>query len=357
MATAAQGIAPRPPRRWVRWLKRIFAALLLLALALVLCGLVYEALARRADARRFPQQGHSVDVGGHRLNIYCAGEGQPTVILESGLGVPGAGWNLVLPDVAQFTRVCWYDRAGYGWSDGGPMPRTSSQIAKELHTLLQNSGVTPPYVLVGHSFGGFNIRVFHGQYPNEVAGAVFVDSSNEDQEKYLPPVFRKLMQEQTQPSAWKKALGAAMTRLGVHRYSYKHSPEAAKLPADFLEEEIHLSMQPYFEAATFSEITNFSKSADEVRASGTFGDKPVLVLTAGKSGDVSQMPAGVTKKELDDFQELWIKDLQMRLAHLSTRGKQTIVPDSTHMIPFERPNRVVEAIQEVVKAAKIPNKN
>src|SRR5258708_31346859 len=116
--------------RWKRWTWR-----LLLAGATILCiaaiiGAIYEFVSERKDTRRFSQEGRSVDVGGFRLNIHCTGEGGPVVILDSGMGIPAMGWDLVQPDVEKFTRVCSYDLAGYGWSDPGPLPRTSLQIPK-----------------------------------------------------------------------------------------------------------------------------------------------------------------------------------------------------------------------------------
>lgn len=138
-----------------------------------------------------PLAGQMVDVGGYSLNIYCTGVGTPTVILESGLGENARSWLDVQQDVDRFTRSCSYDRAGYGRSDRGPQPRSSAQIAKELHALLINSKTPGPYVLVGHSFGGYNVRVYTGLYRNEVSGVVLVDSSHEDQERFEPASVRK----------------------------------------------------------------------------------------------------------------------------------------------------------------------
>ena len=111
-------------------------------------------------------------LGGYNLNIDCAGKGSATAVLVSRLGVPASGWRLVQPGIANFTRVCSYDRGGYGWSDPSPMPRTHSELAKELHALLENVGEKPPYILVGHSFGKGSILVYSELYPNEVAGMV-----------------------------------------------------------------------------------------------------------------------------------------------------------------------------------------
>src|SRR5690242_11595915 len=154
--------APKKSRFW-RFVKRVLIGVVLLLVCAALVGAGYQAFANWRDARWFPQEGRSIALGaefsGVALNLNCVGQGSPTVILDSGLGVPAAGWDLVMPDVARFTRVCSYDRAGYGWSSAGPMPRTSEQIVKELHALLAASGEKGPYVLVGHSFGGYNVRV------------------------------------------------------------------------------------------------------------------------------------------------------------------------------------------------------
>src|SRR6267378_2819434 len=135
-----------------RWTKRFLKGLMLTIIALIIAGVVYEQLGERRDRKRFSQVGRSVDIGGRTLNIYCSGEGSPTVILEGAIGYE---WTPIQPEIAKFTRVCWYDRAGHGWSDPGPSPRTSAALANDLHELLRAAKVQPPYVLVGASFGGF----------------------------------------------------------------------------------------------------------------------------------------------------------------------------------------------------------
>jgi len=147
------------------------AGLSVVIVSLTISGALYEMIAKWRDARRFPQRGHLVQAGSIRMNIDCSGQGSPTVILESGSGGPSVDWLMVQPEVAKFSRVCSYDRAGYGWSDSGPEPRSSVQIAHELKQLMQAAGEKGPYVLVGHSMGGYDIRVYTGQYPSDVAGS------------------------------------------------------------------------------------------------------------------------------------------------------------------------------------------
>jgi len=170
----------------------LFLTIVGLAVLAALSGAAYQSIESRAEARRSPEAGRPVDIGGYLLKINCTGNGSPTVILEAGLGDVSIEWSRVQLEIAKFARVCSYDRAGYGSSDAGPMPRTSLQIAKELHTLLQNAREAPRYLLVGHSFAGYNVRVFNGNYPDEVTGIVLVDSTQEEQYELLPPAWGKI---------------------------------------------------------------------------------------------------------------------------------------------------------------------
>ncbi|MGH9744209.1 MAG: alpha/beta hydrolase [Candidatus Acidiferrum sp.] len=334
-----------------RWLGRGLLGLLILALVAAAIGAGYQAIGNREDARRFPQQGRSVSLGpafdNLSLNLDCRGEGSPTVILDSGLGVPAIGWNPVQTEVAKFTRVCSYDRAGYGWSGTTSLPRTSLEIVKELHALLEAANEKGPYIMVGHYFGGYNVRVYNGQYPGEVAGMVLVDASHEDQESRMSPAIQTFMKKTTEQMKRQEKLAPLLIRFGIARFAVRNQGESAGVTKEFGREMIYLQLQPKFIEATASELSLFSESANEVRASGNLGDKPLIVLTAGKAASLSQLPAGFPKKDFDDFHEIWVNDLQMKEAHLSTRGKRIMVPDSDHMIPFERPDMIVAAIREV----------
>jgi pimeloyl-ACP methyl ester carboxylesterase len=167
----------------------ILKGLALAVAVVILCGIVYEQLGRRADRRRLAQIGRSLEIGGRTLNIFCSGTGGPAVIFDSGGDGPGLEWEPVQLDVAKFTQARWYNRAGIGWSDPGPFPRTSVAIAGDLHELLRRAGAPPPYVLVGASFGGMNARIYNGLYPSTVAGMVLVDAGHEDEPLRAPKFY------------------------------------------------------------------------------------------------------------------------------------------------------------------------
>ena len=147
---------------------------------LILSGIVYEKIGERQDRKRYLQIGRSVDIGGRTLNIYCSGEGGPSVVFDTYGHMAGYSWSAVQREVGKFTRACWYDRAAYGWSDPAPMPRTFQSVASDLHALLHAAAVSPPHVLVGAGDSASHIRVYHGMYPGEVAGVVMVSANGVD---------------------------------------------------------------------------------------------------------------------------------------------------------------------------------
>src|SRR5437588_6970087 len=188
----SSSVSPRPRPTISRRLLRFLGIFGLSLVGLLLLGLRSQAISSAVDASHSPPPGKLVDIGGYRLHINCTGTGNPTVILDAGLGETSLDWSKVQPAVARFTRVCSYDRAGYGWSDTGPGPRTSQQIVKELHLLLMHAQISGPYILVAHSLAGSNLPLYAYLYPYEVSGLVLLDATSEHQfaqfGKY-PPYF------------------------------------------------------------------------------------------------------------------------------------------------------------------------
>jgi pimeloyl-ACP methyl ester carboxylesterase len=281
------------------------------------------------------------------------------VILDSGMGVPALGWIKVQTEVAKFARICSYDRAGYGWSDTGPEPRTSVQIAKELKALLVSADEQGPYVLVGHSFGGFNVRVYTHLFPADVLGVVLVDGAHEGEDTginaLLPPDIQEKENAQDMWAArWNIFLTPIRVHLGIERLqvatglgnpSYGVLDSASRtLPTDLRQELLYLHQQRKFQNAVTAESRVFEDSKADVRAAGNLGDRPLIVLTAGRPYDPDPL---LTRTQTEQQDNLWINILQAQEASLSTHGKQVIVPNSGHMIPFERPDTVVNAIREV----------
>ena len=322
-----------------------FAVILLLA---AIAGAIYERIGQTRDTSRLPRIGQAVNIGGRSLNIYCSGTGSPTVILDSGGSAPGFSNMPLQRLISKETRTCWFDRAGLGWSDPSPVPQTSAAIAADLHALLQAAHIDPPFILVGQSFSGFNVRVFAKSYPREVAGIVLLDSVQEDQQQYEPrstlaPINR-------QPAIVRSAVCHAVPlagKLGLIRL-FLGSPSDPRVPPGFTPTEadlLHrLESQPKAIVAS-SACDAWEKSAAEARAAGNLGDVPLIVLTAGKPFTIGDPEAD---RESLAFHEIWVHQLQPKLAALSTRGKQVIVENSSHDIAGDKPTAAVDAMRQMM---------
>jgi pimeloyl-ACP methyl ester carboxylesterase len=315
---------------------------LMIATALV-AGIVYEQLGRRHDRARFPQIGRSVDIGGRTLNIFCSGTGAPPVIFESGGPGPGLEWEAFQPEAAKFTQACWYDRAGEGWSDLGPFPRTSMAISNDLHALLKRAGVPAPYVFTGASFGGLNSRVYGGLYPNEVAGMILIDSAHEDELRRGP----KFVLGRTAPRfLWHPLQMAFETAafVGLLRPT-QSSPTQGKDASQMTREEIieALRHRPKSLVGNVSAGIVLPESFAEGSSVMRIGDFPLIVLTAGQALDFGDAELN---REAAAYQQVWIHEIQPKLVGLSTHGRQIVVPNANHgSIPQEL---IISSIHEVV---------
>jgi pimeloyl-ACP methyl ester carboxylesterase len=341
----------------VGWLRRtgwILAGLLGLLSLLAAAGAVYNAAATARDQRRFPPPGRLVDVEGLRLHLDCRGQGDPTVVFESGLGDPALAWALVQPEVARFTRACSYDRAGAGYSDEPRYDRARDgrALVGDLHALLSAAGVTGPYVLVGHSFGGLLVRLFAATFPAEAVGVVLVDAGHEDQQAYLKARVPTAYRAPTLRRALR--LGLKVNRFGILRLRPAEAgldpsaPMYRRLPSTTLQAFTFLKLQTKALRANLAEFDTdtLEETLTQVRAAGTLGDRPLVVLSAGVvAGDLSPADA-------EAYRRLWLGELQPALARLSTRGRLVVVHDSGHRIPFERPDAVIEAVRAVVGEAR-----
>lgn len=225
--------------------------------------------------------GRSVDVGGRTLNVFCSGEGSPAVILEAASGL-GYFWSDVQPEIARFSHTCWYDRAGIGWSDPGPFPRTSVAIANDLRELPRRIGIAPPYVLVGNAFGGMSMRVYGRLYPSDVAGMVLVDSAHEDEPKRALKAF--LARTAPRYLWYPLPLGfQTIVENGLVRMTGPPRAPAGEASSITRAQIIEmLSRAPQTQATQWTTGAVSAQSCEEARAVTSLGDCPLIVLTAGK---------------------------------------------------------------------------
>ena len=327
---------------------RAVSILALVTLILVLVTVTAGAIAKSNLAKKYPAPGQLVDVGGYKLHINCTGQGSPTVILEAGQGDYSLFWTNVQPGSAETTRVCSYDRAGYGWSEPSPHPRTANAEMEELHTLLVNANVRGPYVLVGHSLGGMLMRVYAHNYPDEVVGMVLVDSFHEER-----PVRNPEVTKLTQDMAGQFRTFAFLSSAGIMALAPQSIPNRG-LPEDaYAQYQAITATTAYFEMF-MAEILTTPESAAETRALRTisFDNMPLIVISPGQWDVIASFSDA-------ENQQLWMafQAQQSELVALSSVSKQVIAEQSGHYIQLDQPDLVIDAIREIVVGGVAGSKN
>lgn len=341
----SQTISHRRGLRW--WIGRTLRSLVILLLILVGVALVAGTIAKNRLKAAHPPTGQMVDVGGYRLHIACQGTGSPTVILDAGQGDFSLTWVRVQPTIGQSTRVCVYDRAGLGWSEPSPKPRTAAVIVEELRTLLQNANIPGPYVLVGQSLGGLHIRHYAHTYPDEVAGLVFVDAAHEQQYAPVQAKMDKMMAMMPIVYGVQKFLVSTGVPALFPNALPVYIPSTLPAATAGVYRSLYVS-DPKLVATAAREFADLPQSHADLRtsASANLGDLPIRVLTHGHCDGCGAL----TPEELAQFEQNW-RRLQEELAALSSNSKLIHATESGHAIHLDQPDLVITAIQELVAAS------
>jgi pimeloyl-ACP methyl ester carboxylesterase len=324
---------------------------LAIAFLAALAGAAYQAEITAIDLAAFPPPGRMISVNGVNLHLYCIGSGSPTLVLESGLGENSLSWYPVHARLAQTMRVCAYDRPGLGWSDPIETAIPPEKVAKNLHALLNNAGISPPFVLVGHSRGGIYVRAFYHQFPEETQGIVLVDSTHEQSPMHQYPYavwdYRK--------QAMQIAIAEQLSRVGIVRLlgiaDADHRP--SPLPAAILAAKTALQNRTATAHAVVNEIVVMRQGLDPATPPpGSLGNIPLLVLTAGNLVDPDLAAREAEKAGKDVETEIALAKIQQAeqddLAHLSSHSRHIIVGNSGHFIMQDQADEFVGAVSEFV---------
>ena len=326
---------------------------LLLVAILLLILVVNQGIALTRMRQRLPAPGESVTLNGRAYHLNCQGSGGPTVLIDAGNGSFSLEWTPSQQELSQTTRVCTFDRPGYGWSESSPDPRDGTQVVTELHELLFTAGEAPPYVLVGHSLGGVHMRLYAAHYPQEVAGLILVDTA------YPLTVSPELAQQMQASIGFYQVMGL-LTSSGILRILGPLAGEgmlpetAAKLPADLQSTYLELLLDPaqYRTAAAEMEQLpqTFTQTEQLLVGEQPFGQLPLIVLTAGRQPapgsspfDPQTVPASTD----------WLAAGQT-LASQSERGEQRVVAESGHLIHLDAPEAVQQAVLDVLAMIREP---
>ena len=295
---------------------KILTAACRFALWAILLGLVACSQSTSSDV-----VDEMVNIGSHSLHLYCMGEGSPSVVIDVGFGESYTNWHTIQEQMAHDTRVCAYERAGYGSSQPGPMPRTSQQVVDELKLLLDEAGIPGPYVLVGHSLGGLNMQVFTSQHPDLVAGAVLLD----------PPPLGFISGERF-PELYHMAEQETAGLLAAAEQARGATDPEEKARASF------------YQTLASEHAMMMADSAQQVIAIESFGEVPLVVLASGK-------PNLAFGDSAEAFQQFWIEENQS-LATKSANGACILAEESGHNLYSDVPDLVLDAIRQIVQEAQ-----
>jgi pimeloyl-ACP methyl ester carboxylesterase len=316
----------------LRWIGRILLVGLILLLGFVIYLLVRESTTRNKYRALYPPPGKMVSIGTHDIHLNCVGSGSPTVVFEADLDQYGSlSWVPVQESIGELTRACSYDRAGILWSEPGPLPRDGETIARELSTVLDAAGEEGPYILVGHAFGGAYIRIFAGEYPDDVCGMVLIESSHPE----MLARFAKYGVVPEIPDRNSRPLILLLSHLG--------SPGRYKGNVYNLPPEIYDPVQAFLPESSMTWFDEKVESPNTLAEAGQYkylGNWPLIVLaTSGPSpslGDLGQ--------KLDDLS----LELQRELLLLSENSEFRSY-EIGHYPQLQRPEVVIEAIQDVLR--------
>lgn len=310
-------------------------------------GVIYQALAASCDRRKFLPPGKLIEINDKNWHYQIMGKGHPTVIIDSGTGGTHLDWQLVQPEVAKFTKILTYDRAGYGWSEASSEPRTAEQVVSELRQLLGEVEIEPPYVLVGMSLGGLFSRLFAYHYPEEVAGIVLVDPAHERMYEETPAEWVELNK---QLEGLLIHVVPIIGRIGLLRLlvTFDSLPMAAGLFQKFPPSMRPLTKALYSQTQfgkTFSQesaaVSLSMNQVRQIRKTKRFPNIPLIVLSSGKPDfDITQ----------DVLQKL--QELHADLAKESLQGVHVVAHESGHAIQLDKPELVIDAIRQVVEKVR-----
>ncbi len=319
-------------------------ALLGVLIGIVGFGAIYQALATSSDRQKFLPPGKLIAINGNNWHYLIMGKGHPTVIVDSGSGGTHLDWQLVQPEVAKFTRILTYDRAGYGWSDLSSEPRTAEQVVSELRQLLREAEIEPPYVLVGMSLGGLFSRLFAYHYPEEVAGMVLVDAAHEKMYEDSPDEWVELNKRLEWLLIYVLPI---MGYIGLFRLlvTFDYLPLAAGLFQKFPPSMQPLAKAMYSQtkfgkafAQESAAVSVSMKQVEEARKTKPFPKIPLIVLSSGKPD------FDITQEVLQKLQEL-----HADLANESPQGVHIVARESGHVIQLDDPELVIDVIRQVVE--------
>lgn len=317
-------------RRKLSNVKNFFKWLLIVLVALIALGFIYEQASEYIDAKILQALGQMVQIDDHKMHIYCTGEninGSATVILEAGSGDNYTTWHRIQPEISNYTKVCSYDRSGLGFSEATNDQRTNDDVVNELETLLKNANVNGPYIMVGHSTGGFYTRLFTARNRSQVVGLIQIDPSVEQMATFENDPTPLIMTVQSDIIEF-------LFRIGVARIVMHFNPKIANIDKDIANVEIAFKSTMLNNKNKYPDGYKTFDNIQQIESASNFGDLRVVVLSADQSQRDAINAFGLAA-------ENWHSELT---AKLSNNSQFIIIKDSGHYIQKDQPQIVINSI-------------
>ncbi len=314
-------------------------AALLVLLATV--GSLYQWQAARQDRMAIPAPGELLEVDGLRIHLDCRGSGEPTIVLEAGLGYGASTWSQVHEPLAALTRTCAYDRPGMDWSDPLDHPAGAAEVAERLHRIMAAADLSGPKILVGMSAGGLFVREYFARHPQDIVAMMLVDSSHEQQGLRLPRLDDSALRRSLAICRWLAPIGVVRALSMLDRALGRQ-----QIPASERSKVRANAYQTHYCRAMELEIAGFVTEVGDDRPPDSLGDLPLVVLSRGTGPDPDEVP-GLDQQQVRQASAVWI-ELQTELAGLSSRGQRFVAEHSGHMIQQQQPALVIDKLAELV---------
>ncbi len=317
--------------------------LISIRILLLLATTLYQAVSSWLEDRQ-PPPGQLIDIGGYRLHLYVVGTASPTIVLDHSLG--GVEGYFLIEKLAKLARVCIYDRAGYGWSDCSPHPRNSEQIVKELDRLLTQAGIEPPYILVGNSFGSYNVRLYAHLFPQKVVGIVLTDALHETAMLEMSVRLQALKLffiSGFMMSVLGSILGI-IRLLSMCRVYELLKPELCHFSKDSLNCVKRSFCRPKHWITMSREMMNLNKSARQLSIAKYFGTLPIVIIKAYSFFRPSFWTIFVPLQDANQLRE----KMHVELCSLSTDCFQLNASESSHFVWVDQPDVIIDAVRIVI---------
>ncbi|KJV31305.1 alpha/beta fold hydrolase [Luteibacter yeojuensis] len=319
------------------------ATLVAVTVLVVLAGTIYNTIAQHRRLAEAHVPGAFYKIHGHTMHIYCTGSGEPAIVLDTGLGDDFTSWQKVQPELSKVTRVCSYDRSGFGSSEMTGGPHDADTLSAALHDLVAAAGIRKPFILMGHSIAGIYLRSYASHYEGDLAGLVFVDGATPLQDERVPRSVVAIEEHQRRAMPWQKFLMA----IGWYRLRGDCDTVQSGFEAFATIVRAYNCAPSQFDAIE-AEIDAEPRSGQETVHAGPFPRLPILIFSRDPASRPPNWPEQVGAANA----KVW-NIMQEETRQLSPQSRRVIARGSEHYVHVDRPELVIDEVRRFVESIRV----